>query len=344
MFSLLNLLSINWKQLYFLFFFCLFAHGCSEEGEEKEGESEETGITETGQGTTSTTGKTVSVSESLRLYIFGNSLVVHEVTPEPTEEKKVPHWLGLMTSHAGQSLTVDGRYGFMRDYSDFSEIGPQWGFSGVASSWTDESVAFGDIDFNRIIYTPTNFIQWQGAAEAYYDDPNTSPLTTTLSTFDQTVEAHPGISFYIYAGWSDMAEYGSFPSGVNLASYYQDAQGSYHDWFLDYHDRLIRSRPELTIKIIPTYFILAKLLSTTPLSGMDISDVYEDDAPHGEPTLYFLASLITYSALYQTQAPSDLTIPTTVHHLVREHYTSIISKIMTELEAFNHDDGSSRVF
>ena len=315
---------------------------CSDEGEDED--EEEATVLETGEGTTPTSGRSVSGRTDLRVYMFGNSLLMHEVTPEPTEEKKVPHWLGLMATTAGTSLTVDGRYGFLRQFADFSEIGPQWGFTTVGSSWTDESVAFGDVPFNTIMLTPTNFIQYQGPAEPYFDDQNTTPISTSLSTIDQTIAAHPGIPIYIYAGWADMAGYGTFPSGVDLASYYGDAQNSYHNWFIDYHDRLIRARPDVTIKMIPVYLILAKLLSSEPLSAMTITDVYEDDAPHGQPTLYLLASMITYAALFQAQAPADFTIPTTVHALVRDNYSTINDQIWTELNGFTHSDGTGRVF
>ena len=303
-------------------------------------------ITETGEGDSPTTGTTVAASNAIRLFAFSNSLMVHEVTPQPTEEKKVPHWLGLLATTGGVTLTVDGRYGFLRDYANFAEITPQWGFDGVAGSWTNESTPFAAVDFNRIILTPTNFIQYQSAIEPYFDDSSTSPLSTSLSTIDQTLTAHPNIPIYIYQGWADMAGYGSFPSGVDLARYHTDNQGSYHDWFLDYHDRLIRTRPAATIKMIPVGFVLAKLLSSAPLNGMTITDIYEDDAPHGQPTLYFLASLITYAALFQREPPDGFSIPSTVHSLVRDNFASINDRVWTELQNYRHTDGerTSRVF
>jgi hypothetical protein len=141
-----------------------------------------------------------------------------------------------------------------------------------------------------------------------------------------------------------MAGYGSFPSGVDLDSYYTYASGSYHDWFLDYHDQLVLSRPELTIRVIPVNKILTELFTSDILADMTIEDRYEDDAPHGQGSLYFLASLVTYAAVVRDMPPSSYTIPSTVHQSIRDNYAEILSTIWQELASFNYSDGTSRVF
>lgn len=319
----------------------LSGQSCQSEERETDENSPEL---ETGAGSEQTSGRAVPQRDDLKLYIFGNSLVVHEYTEEPSEEKKVPHWLSLFANATSVGFAADGRYGFMRDFADASEWEPQWEFASVSRVWTDESLPFSAIPFNRIIYTPTNFIQWQGAEQPYYDDNSISPLSTTLSTLDQIEAAHPGIPFYIYQGWKDMAEYGDFPETIDLNLYYLDAKEDYHSWFLDYQDRLMRARPKSTIKLIPVAFILSKILTTTAASSMTILDVYEDDAPHGQPSLYFLASLIVYTSLYQKGLPSSYPPPDTVHSLIRGNLNAISELIQAELEAINHADGTSRVY
>ncbi|NRA63994.1 MAG: T9SS C-terminal target domain-containing protein [Pseudobacteriovorax sp.] len=284
------------------------------------------------------------VDEELNLFVFGNSLVVHEVTPTPTEEKKVPHWLGLLAAEGSKGLTVDGRYGFLRQFSDFSELTPQWGFQSVESLWTDETDSFSSIAFDTAILTPTNFIQYQAPDVDYYDEAGVTPLSTSLSTLDQTVSAISGIGIYIYEGWPDMNGFGDFPSGVDLDAYYAYAAGDYHNWFITYHDTILEQRPGLNIRMIPVNHIMTILLTETVLSGMTITDLYEDDAPHGQPTYYFLASLIVYMSLYEEKVPLTFSIPTTVHELVRNNYEDTVDRIWDELQDFNFADGASRVF
>ena len=325
-----------------LFFITMSCEGLEEQLNEEEEEQEEQTQLETGEGSSPTTGSSVAKSSDVKVFIFGNSLVVHEVTPEPTEEKKVPHWLSLLAQASGSSFAADGRYGFLRDYSDFSELSPQWSFASVESLWTNEAEPFASIGYNRIILTPTNFIQYQSAMEPYWDDPNTTPISTSLSTIDQISAAYPQVPIMIYAGWADMDGFGSFPDSIDLERYYAYEKGDYTDWFIDYHDRLLRARPNITIKLIPVGLILAKIF-TNQLKDLSLLDRYEDDAPHGQASLYFLASIISYSALFGEQAPS-FQAPSTVHESIRSQYSELAAYIWSELNSFNHDDGSSRVF
>jgi hypothetical protein len=142
-----------------------------------------------------------------------------------------------------------------------------------------------------------------------------------------------------------MGGYGAFPGGVDFARYNRDTRtGDFHQWFLDYHDALLSARPGSQIKMIPVGPLLSGLFTQTPLQGIPLTSLYEDDAPHGQPTLYFLASLVTYSAIYKTQPPANLNIPNTVHPLVRDNYTLVINYIWNELQNFDHESGESRVF
>ena len=283
--------------------------------------------------------------EDLRLFIFGHSLIVHEHTPSPTEEKKVPHWLSMIAGQDNKSFAADGQYGFLQNHANFNNISPQWGFPNVTSTWTNENTPFSQVDFNLIMMTPANFIQYQAPSAPYFDNPAVSPLSATLEIYDQSRAAHPGIPFYIYENWPDMGGYGAFPGGVDFARYNRDTRtGDFHQWFLDYHDALLSARPGSQIKMIPVGPLLSGLFTQTPLQGIPLTSLYEDDAPHGQPTLYFLASLVTYSAIYKTQPPANLNIPNTVHPLVRDNYTLVINYIWNELQNFDHESGESRVF
>ncbi len=283
--------------------------------------------------------------DDLRLFIFGHSLIVHEHTPSPTEEKKVPHWLSVIAGQDNKSFAADGQYGFLQNHANFNNISPQWGFPNVTSTWTNENTPFSQVDFNLIMMTPANFIQYQAPSAPYFDNPSVSPLSATLEIYDQSRAAHPGIPFYIYENWPDMGGYGAFPGGVDFARYNRDTRtGDFHQWFLDYHDSLLSARPGSQIKMIPVGPIISGLVTQTPLQGIPLTSLYEDDAPHGQPTLYFLASLITYSAIYKTQPPDNLNIPNTVHPLVRNNYSTVINYIWNELQNFNYENGESRVF
>jgi hypothetical protein len=80
------------------------------------------------------------------------------------------------------------------------------------------------------------------------------------------------------------------------------------------------------------------------LEAVAATDWYEDGDPHGEAVIYFLTALIHYSALYQVQPPLDFEIPATFPDAISNLYPEIIDYIWSELEAFNDEEGNSRVF
>lgn len=104
------------------------------------------------------------------------------------------------------------------------------------------------------------------------------------------------------------------------------------------------ARPSANVKMIPVGPIMGKLLSETALSAIPVDDLYEDSAPHGRPTLYFLASLIVYSAIYNEQPPADYQAPSVVNERVAANFSDIRDVIWSELLRFKDDAGNSRVW
>ena len=95
--------------------------------------------------------------------------------------------------------------------------------------------------------------------------------------------------------------------------------------------------------MVPVGPILANLLTTT-LSDVPVSALYEDGAPHGRPTLYFLAGLITYMSIYGVKAPASYVVPNAIDARVRSRYAQISAEVWAELQAFVDSNGNSRVF
>ena len=288
----------------------------------------------------------------LRNYIFGHSLIVHTPPkyPTPSDETTVPHWLHFLAQASGFTYKVDGQYGFLMQHSVMPPR-PQWGFKDVEGIW-GENGDFPSSDYNAVLLTAANFIQYQPATQPYDGDnpTNTTPVNETLKIIDWVSTSEPGISIYIYENWPDMASYVDDgedfnPTKEQFAAYNAYTLSSFHTWWLDYHDEVVAQRPNANVKMIPVGPILSNLLTNTVLSEIPITDLYEDNAPHGKPTLYFLASLITYMSMYEVQPAANFEIPEdTVHATVRNNYTMIVNYIWKELQNFNFDSGQSRVW
>ncbi|TGV04651.1 T9SS type A sorting domain-containing protein [Flavivirga rizhaonensis] len=286
----------------------------------------------------------VFAQQDKTMYVFGHSLIVHATS---SDETTVPHWVYLLAEEAGSSVSVSGQYGFLPQHDNLPPIA-QWGFDIVTPAWDSDTQNFSEANFDTILLTAGNFVQGQPSNMLYYGDPDTSPLSATLTILDWIENEAPNAITYIYENWPDMAPFiagESFPPSVSeFQNYNTYTEGDFHDWWIEYHDFVQAERPTEDVRMIPVGPILSKLLSQSPLNQIPILDLYEDNAPHGRPTLYFLASLITYMAIYEEKAPVSFNIPNTVNALVENNFQNTIDFIWGELLRFNDTSGNSRVF
>lgn len=282
--------------------------------------------------------KNIPEKKALNVYFFGHSLVHHAnyKIPTPKDHTSIPFWLKHIADAAGRGYTTDGQFGFLRNHAEFPPK-PQWGFVNVESGWQQ---SFGASNYDAVVLTAANFIQYQGPHKAYYDDKNVSPLSATLDIVDYVQKYSPKSQFYIYENWPDMGEYapdfpGKAPSARKLQAYYDYTKNDFHEWWLDYQDRVNKKRPQANVKMIPVGPIIAKLRSETPLQNIPFEQLYEDNAPHGRANLYFLAALVHYSALYKEPAPSNLPDFSGLHPLIKENYRALADRVWEELNEFN---------
>ena len=312
----------------------------------EESTSPDTNIDDSSEDSNTNTPQTTN----LRTFIFGHSLIVHDPPAIATQsnETTVPHWMAELSATANFEYAVGGQYGFLPQHANLPPIS-QWGFDSAAGAWESDTETFSEANFNSILITAGNFVQYQSATTPYDgDNPNNlSPVSATLEIFDWVETQEPDVSFYIYENWPDMAGFLSngVPASANEFENYNDyTLGEFHNWWLSYHETVMLQRPDLNVKMIPVGPIISKLLTESDLANIPFSELYEDDAPHGRPTIYFLASLITYMAMYGVEAPADFQVPNTVHELVQSNYNTTVAYIWQELKDFNDIVGNSLVF
>ncbi len=264
----------------------------------------------------------------VRSYIFGNSLINHLTD---SSETTVPYWLHHLAHKAGHSYAMDGQWGFLRNFAEELPPKPNWSFDGVRNVWVPERQSFRAAAFNSVLINPANFLQYQPPTVPYEGSNSTdqTPVGATLAVFDWVAMQTPDTAFFVYEGWAEMAGFGnSFPPNAKALENYHAYNGSeYHTWYQAYLAALQTARPEMDIRLISVAKVLSGLLTETQLSKIPVTELYSDDAPHGTATLYFLASLITYQALFDEDAPLNFEIPTTVHSLVRENYSLVVGYI-----------------
>lgn len=284
---------------------------------------------------------------TLKTYIFGHSLINHElqVNPTPSQETSVPHWFHFLAEEAGYNYAVSGQYGFIPQHANLPPTA-QWGFDSVAPAWDSDNYPFSQPNFDNILITPGNFIQWQGPSVDYFND-NQSPLDYTSQIFDWVNQQEDSLTLFIYENWLDMGPYisqGFPPSQSEWQAYNNYLSSDFHDWFIEYHDSLIIAHPNQCVRMIPVGPILSDLLMQAPFDQIAIDTLYEDDAPHGRPTIYFLAALTTYMAMYEEPAPSSYQVSSIIDPIVANNYQQAVDFIWNELLNFQTQLGESRVF
>ncbi|MCV2893396.1 calcium-binding protein [Lentibacter sp. XHP0401] len=264
-------------------------------------------------------------AKDVRVYIFGNSLINHL---DGGDETTVPYWLAQMAKANGTGFASDGQWGFLRDFAREGEPISNWSFKGVKPAWNRDRVRFAAADLTHIMVNPANFIQYQWPDVPYDgDNPDgASPLSTMLKLMDTKVGARP---LLIYEGWAEMAGVaGRFPPRTrDLRKFHDYNIGAYHDWYVKLAEQLRTSRPEADVRLVPVARTLSQLLSDAPLDAIPVEDLYLDDAPHGAPTLYFLAAMSVYPALYGEAAPAEMSLPDSIHPLVRDNLAKISARI-----------------
>lgn len=287
--------------------------------------------------------------DSVRMFIFGHSLLDHRppINPTPSDETTVPHWLQLLSDHDNRYYGATGQYGFLPQHDNLPPIA-QWGYDIVNPVWDSDIEPFADADFSTVLVTAGNFMQWQGPDEPYPGEGGVTPVSATEDIVDWLELQEDSLGIYIYENWPDMAPYlsgGTFPpSDADFENYNDYTTDAFHDWWIEYQDALLAARPDINVRMIPVGPIMARLFRDTLLTEIPVTDLYEDDAPHGRPTVYFLASLITYMAIHQETAPLDYDVPSIVNSIVEDNYAALVCYIWNELNDFNDVNGVSRVF
>ena len=263
-------------------------------------------------------------SDDVTEYVFGNSLYVWAVG-DP--ELSVAHWMNAMADAAGNSYSVAMQTGMLTQHDDLPAR-PHISIEGVTEAWDpDSGQSFANVGFNQITISPVNFVQDQSPDRPYWIDPNTSPLESALRIIEWADANAPGATINIYETWPEMEGFvSSFPpSASEFAGWQNYFLGEWHSWWVSLTDMIRDARPDIGVRLIDVGPQIMDILSDASLglSGVSATDLFQDDAPHGTPTLYLLSSMVHYSTLYGETPPNAMNIPASVHPAIADNYQAI---------------------
>jgi hypothetical protein len=285
--------------------------------------------------------------KEIKTHIFGHSLINHVSPITPPELTTTPYWINQFANAAGHQYAISGQWGQLMQHRELN-VQPNWGIAGVPGAWDGNVQTFSDVDFSAVIIMPSNFEQYLPPDVNYEGGFDYSPIDATIDVFDWCLAEEPDLHFYIYEHWPEMSGFiaGTFPpTSQEWITYNDFLAGDYNQWFIEYHDALTLQYPNSCISMIPVGPIISKLLLMAPYDQIEINDLYEDPDPHGRPSIYFLAGMVTYMAMYEEQTPASYQVPTSdILPVIANNYSSIRDFIWTELQGFNYPTGNSRTF
>lgn len=283
-------------------------------------------------------GGTPVGGQSLDVYYNLNSLYNH-AAGAGNLNTRTGNWvkrLALQAPNGGNGFTLGARFGFF----------PQWGFPPRASSGFEEVTTpyineyaeswVGAQNIELVGFVPDNF-------NGVLFDPNVATMDG-LSYQGRLLEhidaweanaANAGRRYAIYAGWNQLNGFGGSnddPTTVPVqgyANWVAYGLGAYQTWMELLVSRLQAARPGLDIRLHNVSKAVLMTYRDTVVSTIPVASLFEDLAPHGRSTWYFLAGVAEYIEMYGEKPPAGFVFDPAwgVHATVTSNYQSIVDFI-----------------
>ena len=219
------------------------------------------------------------------------------------------NWLARLAPAApngGNTYTCGWQFGFANGWTlppnaQGQEVVTSPHMSGT--SWT------GGNQIEVVEFVPDNFEGWTVAPNV----PNSLGFTYTtrlLEMIDGWEANAPNANrkYRLYVGWRLLSGYGATTVGdltaPMIANWISDSLGSYQAWFEDLEAQLQAARPGLDIGRHDVNRALMLTYRDTVVSTIPATSLFEDMAPHGFSTWYFLAAVADYIELFNEKPPA----------------------------------------
>ncbi len=289
---------------------------------------------------------------NVQVFGFVNSLTDHdfEVVTD-VNYTDVNYWVNNIVQSSNNVYGWTGQFGQPENHVANLPPFAQLGSLNTPTSWDSEGGAtFANSGINTIIINTANFTQGsppdEPIAPGFIDE---SALELIEDLFDYCNDEIPDLRYYIQSGWQEIIADSYPPSQAQIDAFHNGLLGTsidYDAWFVDLQDLIVASRPELNPRLIPQRSIVSGIYTEVLNNQVPFTEAYEDNAPHGTPSTYFLVGLINYMALFEQEVPSSYTPSpsSAIHPAIIENRSAIYEYIWQELNAFNFQNGESRVF
>jgi hypothetical protein len=294
-------------------------------------------------------------------YYFAHSLIWHQKTA--SNQANIPYWLAEMEKASGDICLTSGN--FAPGQMGASVLPPvqSWSFYYVndnhGSAMRPGGTYLPDKHDNIVL----TYMNWEIVYDYGLNIGSRIPATNPKATdsiaviFNWMNTNDPGRNLYLYECWPKLERSyimdgqdwnltaGNPPNTIQWAKYLAYALGNSNNFWKDLQDSLINRKNIQKTKLIPTSMICAKLWQPGGLlSDFAVTSIFEDLGPHGKPSSYFLAAMVVYAAQHKKGPTKPFNSHAQIDQRILDRFSQISTFIMSELNAFNFPNGSSRVW
>ena len=282
--------------------------------------------------------------KAIDVYAHYNSLHNH-ANPNSKQgpNTRVGNWVARLAAQApggGNAYTLGAKFGFFH----------QWTLPPVGSTAHEEVKSrhvnpytpswSGAKNVEVVEFVPDNF-DGHSFDPAQNTNMRAAYLPVLLSLIDgwEANAPNPNRRYVIYAGWPTLNGYGGRdddPSTISASGYAKWVAfglGPYQDWMKLMVARLKAARPGLDIRLHDINRVLLMTYQNTVVREIPPRTLFEDLAPHGRSTWYFLAALAEYMELFGEKPPADFVLEQRwdVDPRVKDNYRSIVEYMWSVL-------------
>jgi len=282
------------------------------------------------------------VANSSTLFYYCHSLCQH--TNATGQLVWFDYWVGELANASGTGFRAAGQFGQMEAQTipPSSALGP----GNTPEPWPDgvNGVGYAEAGFDATFITPPNF-EWDlgGTTPPDLLANATSRAALASNVLDYVQAQTPSTTVYVYEHWHESLIYPL--SEQQMVDYWNVTNSTYHEWFINYYNAIAADYPAFDLRMIPIGPVIADMLTGVPQSGIDVSALsainqnnllFEDNAPHGNPPMYFLSGMVVYRALFQEDPVGTYTPDRTIHgDVIADNYQTIVDYIRERLAFYN---------
>lgn len=286
--------------------------------------------------------------QQIDIYTQYHSLHNHSHPPSAQHAgTRVANWVQRMASQApngGNSFTIGATFTNPWEWAGQAPLGTATHEETTNSPYCSSTVRTWENkdEIELVQYLPYNFEMLD------YDPDVASNLGASIQqtyithfTAWETNAPNPNRRYSIYTSWPETRHSGTQTSDLDSLTTAQRNQwftyafGYYQDWMELLASRIQAAMPGIDLRLHNINLAVMGCIRDTVVGTIPLSDLFEDVAPHGRSTIYFIAGVAEYIEIFNEKPPANFQFNSTeqadparrVHQTAVDNYQTIVDYV-----------------